>query len=148
MLVTRPTTSLGHFAQGSQNIKGRYPFTRVRRVAAVGESFYQPALLAACGARRGEEVGFECIAILIAEPDNPYDSNAVRVEVEGRQVAHLSRADAVAYRAAVQEAAASGVLIACPAFIAGRGASGETPDLGIFLHLPPPELALTTVRRD
>jgi hypothetical protein len=118
------------------------------RVAAVGESFYQPALLAACGARRGEEVGFECIAVLIAEPDNPYDSNAVKVEVEGRQVAHLSRADAVAYRAAVQTAAASGVLIACPAFIAGRGARGETPNLGIFLHLPPPGRALAMVRHD
>jgi hypothetical protein len=84
---------------------------------------------------------------LIAEPDNAYDSIDVNVEVEGRQVAHLSRADAVTYRAAVQAAAASGMLIACPAFIAGRGASGETPDLGIFLHLPPPGRALAVVRR-
>jgi hypothetical protein len=118
------------------------------RVAAVGESFYQPALLAACGARRGEEVGFECIAVLVAEPENPYDSNAVRVEVEERQVAHLSRADAVAYGAVVRTAAVAGVVIACPAFIAGRGASGETSNLGIFLHLPPPERALAMVRRD
>lgn len=118
------------------------------RVAAVGESFYQPALLAACGAHRGEEVGFECVAVLIAEPDNPYDSNAVKVEVGGRQVAHLSRADAVAYRAAVRAAAASGMVIACPAFIAGRGASGETPNLGIFLHVPPPGRALGMVRGD
>jgi hypothetical protein len=39
-------------------------------------------------------VRFECFAALVLEPDNPYDSNAVRVEIDGRLVEYLSRADA------------------------------------------------------
>jgi len=117
------------------------------RIAAVGESFYQPALLAICGARAGEEVGHECFAALVLEPDNPHDPNAVRVEVQGRQVAHLSRSDALAYRPALVAVEAAGRVIICPAFIAGRGAGSETPNLGVFLHLPSPGSAEADVRR-
>src|SRR4051794_34514014 len=55
-------------------------------VDAVGESHYQPALLRCCGARRGEEVSFGCRARLVPEPNNPYDSNAVAVQVDGEHV--------------------------------------------------------------
>jgi hypothetical protein len=116
------------------------------RVEAVGESFYQPTLLAVCGARRGEAVGHECTALLVLEPENPHDPNAVRIEVEGHLVGHLSRADALAYRATLQAAAAAGRAVACPAWIAGRGTGGETVNLGIFLHLPSPGAALARFR--
>lgn len=117
-----------------------------QRIAAVGESFYQPALLAICSARAGEEVGHECIAVLVLEPDNPHDANAVRVEVDGRQVAHLSRPDALIYRPALRAAATAGLVIVCPAFIAGRGRDSDTPNLGIFLHLPSPHAAEVDVQ--
>jgi hypothetical protein len=39
-------------------------------------------------------------ARLVPERNNPHDSNAVRVEIDGHTVAHLSRANAIAYRLA------------------------------------------------
>lgn len=69
----------------------------------VGESHYQAAIRALAEAHpdRGPlDHGAECAvrAMLVPEMDNPYDANAVRVEVDGRQVGRLSRADAVRYR--------------------------------------------------
>jgi hypothetical protein len=52
---------------------------------AVGESNYQAALETICG-RRGSgwtEVSCEITAVLVPEPSNPYDSNAVMVTVGG-----------------------------------------------------------------
>ena len=42
-------------------------------------------------------VPFDCIAALVPEPSNPYDSNAVMVQIDGRHVGYLSREDAVAF---------------------------------------------------
>lgn len=116
-------------------------------VYAVGESNYQDALLGVCGARRGNAVAYDCIAVLVPEPSNSYDRNAVMVQVDGNLVAYLSREDAVAYRPAVQAAAASGRVIACNARIAGRGRGGGTLNLGIFLKLPSARQALAGLKR-
>ena len=104
-------------------------------VAAVGEASYQSALIAICGSKRWERVAFDCIAALVPEPNNPHDPNAIAVQVEGRLVGYLSRADARAYRRLVDDAKPQ--LIACRARIAGREEGSETPNLGIFLRLPP-----------
>jgi hypothetical protein len=103
-------------------------------INVVGESHYQPAIRAACGAGINEEVLFECFAELVPEPSNPYDSNAVKVLIDGRQVGHLSRSDAVELGPAIVAAreAAGGSL--CRAVIAGHKDS-ETTNLGVFLHL-------------
>jgi HIRAN domain len=63
-------------------------------VAAVGESNYQEALSHICGSSRWEDVRFDCIAALVREPSNPYDSNAISVQVDGQLVGYLSREDA------------------------------------------------------
>lgn len=73
----------------------------------VGESHYQaalvdllasrghaPATLASCRVPVNEPF----LALLVPEPRNPHDSNAVAVSVEGRTVAYLSRANAERYR--------------------------------------------------
>lgn len=98
------------------------------------------------GARRGEPVSHDCIAALVRESDNPYDPNAVMVQVDARQVAHLSREDAIAYRRALQAAAEGSLAIACKARISGRGSDADTPNLGIFLKLPDPTEAELEVR--
>jgi hypothetical protein len=104
-------------------------------VAAVGESNFQETLSRVCGSSRWEDVRFDCIAALVREPNNPYDSNAISViQVEGQIVGYLSREDAKAYGPFV---ATHGV-DACRARIAGRGPGSETQNLGIFLELPPP----------
>ena len=115
-------------------------------VPAVGESHYQPALRSACGAPPEDAVQMECTAALVLEPDNPHDGNAVMVQVNGQQCGHLSRSDALRYRQAMLAAAEKGFVVACRAVIAGRGADGETTNLGVFLHLPDPDDALESVQ--
>jgi hypothetical protein len=105
-------------------------------VEAVGESFYQPALLTQCGARRGDAVRFPCRASLVAQPDNPYDRNAVAVQISGELVGHLARQEAPHWQTLVRALAYHGYLATCEAMVAGRGPEGETDNLGVFLHLP------------
>jgi hypothetical protein len=118
-------------------------------VAAVGESFYQPALRGICGSQRWEDVRFECEASLIPEPNNPHDPSGEAVAVyaacEGQAhgiVGHLSRGDASDYRNVVAKAKLLGRTIVCDAHIAGRGPGSDTPNLGIWLELPLPDACL------
>jgi hypothetical protein len=112
-------------------------------VAAVGESNYQSALISICASTRWEKVAFDCMAALVPQPSNPHDPMAVMVQVEGKLVGYLSRADARAYRRLIDDA--SPQYIACQARIAGREEGSETSNLGIFLQLPPPT---ETIERD
>lgn len=105
----------------------------------VGESHYQDALRAACGSDGREEVRRECVAALVPEPDNPHDPNAVMVQIDGRLVGYLARADAVAYGPLVRGIAARGRTAVAEAVVAGRGAAGGTSNLGVFLRLPAPD---------
>lgn len=115
-------------------------------VAAVGEASYQDALCRICGSTRWERVRFDCTAALLPEPENPYDSNAVRVFADCRgtylHVGYLSRGDAVDYSQVVRKATELGYTITCQAHIAGREEGSETPNLGIFLDLPTPRSCL------
>lgn len=108
-------------------------------VPVVGESHYQNAIRHACGSDRWEDIRFDCIAALVPEPSNPYDPNAVIVQVAGERVGYLSREDAVAYGGLVGRLADQGRAVVCAAMIAGRGPGSDTPNLGVFLHLPPPD---------
>jgi hypothetical protein len=119
-------------------------------VAAVGESFYQPALRSICGSRHWEDVRFKCEASLVPEPNNPHNTSgnavAVYAACEGQThqiVGHLSHGDALDYRNVVAKAKILGRTIVCDAHIAGRGPGNETPNLGIWLELPLPEACLT-----
>ena len=69
-----------------------------RDLEVVGESFYQDNLWRLAVARPGEPVRVEITAVLVAEDDNPYDSNAIAVWIDGLKVGHLSPGDACAYR--------------------------------------------------
>ncbi len=107
-------------------------------VAVVGESHYQDALRAVTGSDGTIEVRHECRAALVAEPGNPHDPNAVMVQIDGRLVGYLSRADAVAYGPLVSEIAARGRTAVAEAMVAGRGAQSGTSNLGVFLRMPAP----------
>jgi hypothetical protein len=106
-------------------------------VAAVGESHYQDALRSLCGNQRWEDVQFDCTAVLVPQPTNPHDPNAVMVQVDATLVGYLSRGDAINYQALIREATPR--LIHCEARIAGRGPGADTSNLGVFLRLPPPD---------
>jgi hypothetical protein len=104
----------------------------------VGESYRQTALraLAGDGRARGEEVTF--IALLSPEPENAYDPNAIRVDVQdGAQIGYLSREDAVAYRDVLSALSAQQAAAVCRAKLIGGTA--EKPSIGAMLDLRAPD---------
>lgn len=107
-------------------------------VSVMGESFYQRALEAICGRRNGERIFHSCEATLVVELHHEHDANAIRIDIAGRPVGHLSRADAAAYRSLLVKLREAGYEAMCPAFIAGRAADdpdAATTNLGVFLNL-------------
>ncbi|MBN9624391.1 MAG: hypothetical protein J0H06_15845, partial [Actinobacteria bacterium] len=75
------------------------------RIEVVGESFYRAALgriAAAAGPSRVVS------ASLVPDPSNPYDRNAVRVEIEGELVGHLPRDLAALVARSIAELARQG----------------------------------------
>ena len=99
----------------------------------VGTSYHQRALEVICA--RQQDYGqatWTHDARLIPEEDHPYDQTAVRVEIEGQKVGHLSRANAVLYREKHGKSA-----IQCNAIIAGGWDNGEGDrgNYGVLLDL-------------
>src|SRR6266511_90440 len=91
-----------------------------RLVQAVGESDYQDALARICGGKTEAGHHRPVTAMLSPEPDNPYDSNAVAVLVEGLKVGHLAREDASAlHTQLVRIAQEHGCSVACRGEIVG-----------------------------
>lgn len=120
------------------------------RLGVVGESHYQSALHIAPGGRAAGDDFAEHIpatALLVPEPGNPFDRNAVRIDVlhEGRSltVGYLTRGIAPDYQPGLMRLKKDGRLGSCPARIAGGG-----PDkyYGIYLHVAPPEFLLAPKR--
>src|SRR5215218_1561776 len=65
----------------------------------VGEASYQDNLrrIVRGHGSPDDRVRVEVYAILVAEPDNPYDPNAISVWVQGLKAGYLSREDARRY---------------------------------------------------
>jgi len=115
------------------------------RLEAVGESHYQQALRSVIGGWPHDYVVCEVLATLVAEPGNPYDSNAIAVRVEGNKVAHLARRDAAAYQGLFAQLRTEHYLGAsCRAVICGG--DSDRPSLGIFLRAADPRSAERQLR--
>ncbi|HEY3560641.1 MAG TPA: HIRAN domain-containing protein [Kribbella sp.] len=69
----------------------------------VGESRYQEALWSLSGAQVGQSVRCAVAAVLVPEPQNAYDPNAVAVAIEGHRVGYLDRSTAAAYVSGLNE---------------------------------------------
>jgi len=111
----------------------------------VGESHYQDALWRILGGIREERVRHDVVAMLLPEPDNEYDRNAIAVWISGLHVGYLSRHDAATYLPglrAIMEAN-PGLPIALEGAIVG---GGEREDglgrLGVFLDHDPADFGL------
>jgi hypothetical protein len=75
---------------------------------------------------------------LVLDDDNPYDSLAVRVEIRGCIVGHLSRENAREYRRQLKKAGHPALTASCKALIVGgwdRG-GGDRGHFGVRLDLP------------
>ncbi len=99
----------------------------------VGESKYQRNLLKLAGGKTPEGVEKFTTAELVFEDENPYDREAVRVDIQGLTVGYLPKESARTWRKR-----SLGARYACPAVICGgwdRG-DGDTGHFGVRLSLP------------
>lgn len=79
-------------------------------------------------------------AVLLAEPFNVYDANAVAVAIDGDTVGYLPREDAVNYSAVLQDLSRRGVAISVPARVWWSQADGGDWMASVRLDLGPPGL--------
>lgn len=109
-------------------------------LGAVGESHYQDALARLCGGRTTDGHFLDVIAILVPEPQNQYDPNAVAVVVGGLHVGYLSRELAArCHEPIARRMQAEGRAVGCRAQIRGgwnRG-GGDVGSFGIELYFSP-----------
>lgn len=107
----------------------------------VGEQSYQDTILRIAGGRdQNGPKNPRHHAMLIPEPTNKYDKNAICVRIDGLRVGYLSREDAVRYGPVTRWMGQRGLLIACEAFLKGgwyRG-RGDAGSVGVSLHLGSP----------
>jgi hypothetical protein len=113
----------------------------------VGESHYQDALWRIVGGVRAERVRAEIHAVLMPEPDNAYDVNAIKVLISGYLVGRLSRADAAVYLPGLLLLMRSnpGRFVALNGVIVGGGERSDGLGmLGVFLDHDPADFGLRT----
>lgn len=81
------------------------------------------------------------MATLKCEPTNPYDCNAVMIQVDGTVVAYLKRKDALAYCGVLGQFERAGIITQCEALICGGWDEGpdDRGHFGIKLALASPD---------
>lgn len=115
--------------------------------SVVGESHYQDALRATsrtCKPGSGGRRTFT--AVLVAEPQNPYDANAIAVFSSHGKLGHLSREDAIEYQPVLKEVTRRGHDGgACEAYL--TGGERDKPFFGVVLRLADPGRCLQELRQ-
>lgn len=103
----------------------------------VGESYYQPALKEICGGKSEKGHQLEVEAVLVHDNTNPYDNKAIRVDIRGRTVGHLSRALARSYRKRLEEIGYAEATASVAAIVVGGWKRGADEGyFGVKLDLP------------
>lgn len=118
------------------------------QLEVVGESQYQEAIWQQAGVPRGNEVRVEALAILVPEPSNEHDRNAVAVWLPTGKVGYLNRTDAATYLPAIRALMAKhGTSIGLDCVIVGGGYhDGHAKSLGVWLHHDPVDFGLAPAR--
>jgi hypothetical protein len=110
----------------------------------VGELAYQAALWRLCSGAPGDRVRHDIVAVLVPEPTNPYDANAIAVQIDGQLVGYLSRATAQEYLVGLKNLMSErGGYIALRGVIVGGGYYDDGPGrLGVWLEHDPADFGL------
>jgi hypothetical protein len=113
----------------------------------VGESNYQDALWRVVGGRTTERVRVETQAMLVREPDNPHDANAISVRIAGSTVGYLCRDDARKYLSGLVELEARHeARISLAGVVVGGGIRQDGPGmLGVWLSHDPADFGVDEV---
>jgi hypothetical protein len=112
----------------------------------VGEASYQDVLWALCGGQLGDRIRNDITAVLVPEPQNPYDVNAIAIRIDGRVVGYLGRAQAAAYLPGLQKRMREcGGLVALRGEIVGGGYYPDGPGrLGVWLKHDPSDFGIAS----
>lgn len=110
----------------------------------VGESAYQGVLWRLCGRSVGERVRHDIIAVLVPEPANQYDANAISVQIAGEVVGYLARATAREYLPGLKRLMSlHGGYVALHGVIVGGGSYDNGPGrLGVWLEHDPADFGI------
>jgi hypothetical protein len=110
----------------------------------VGELAYQAVLWQLCGETVGKTVRRPTVAVLVPEPTNPYDANAIAVQIDSRVIGYLSRATAQEYLPGLQQVMSSrGSYVALRGVIVGGGHYDDGPGrLGVWLEHDPADFGV------
>jgi hypothetical protein len=110
----------------------------------VGEANYQSALWAICGGSVGERVRHRVVAVLIPEPQNPHDENAISIQIDGQLVGYVARDLAVRYGPGLKDLMTRcGGYVALEGVIVGGGYYNDGPGkLGVWLEHDPRDFGL------
>lgn len=90
------------------------------RRSVSGESFHEREIMTLLPPLREEPIVVQHQALLIPEPANRYDPNAVRVVIRGQHVGYLTREDAPLYQPMIARLLAHGYQPTAPARIWAR----------------------------
>lgn len=114
----------------------------------VGEANYQAELWSLCGGSLGDRIRHAVVAVLIPEPGNPYDSNAISVRIEGRLIGYLSRQIAAQYIPGLHRLMSrTGCHVALHGVIVGGGYYDDGPGrLGVWLSHNPADFGIAVHR--
>jgi hypothetical protein len=110
----------------------------------VGEASYQAALWAICGGTTGDRIRHGVVAVLVPEPQNPHDPNAISVQIDGRLIGYFARDVAVRYGPGLQALMAKCAgHVALRGVIVGGGYYDDGPGrLGVWLEHDPRDFGL------
>ena len=114
-------------------------------VRIVGTSHHQDLLRKIGGEalRRGEHVAFT--ALLVPEPENPHDPNAIAVVAQGLgPIGYFGRREALRYRGLAQELRRRDAIGVCEAFLTGGW--DDEASIGVKLEIEGPEDTAQQVR--
>jgi hypothetical protein len=103
----------------------------------VGEANYQSSLSAICGNKTKDGFNLSVDAVLILEDSNPYDRNAVCVQIRRSTVGYLSRGNAKVFRTKIKKTNLNDTTFRCKAVVRGgwdRG-NGDAGNFGVWLDV-------------
>jgi HIRAN domain len=109
----------------------------------------QDVLWTLCGGSLGDRIRHDITAVLVPEPDNPYDANAIAVRIGGDLIGYLPRDVAAQYISGLRELmSGSGAHVALRGVIVGGGYRGDGPGrLGVWLYHDPADFGIQPVRQ-
>jgi len=110
----------------------------------VGERAYQEILWGLSGGTVGDRIRRHIVAVLVPEPTNPYDANAIAVQIDGQVIGYLPRATAQEYLPGLRRLmSVRNGYVALRGVIVGGGYYDDGPGrLGVWLEHDPADFGV------